>query len=68
MLEVSVEVNSDMKQKKTFVTCPQCCSEDFFYNFIHRTCESCGFPWGNIFALINDIRVRKYYYKEGEID
>ena len=68
MLEISVEVKSDHKQLKTFVTCPQCCKEDFFYNFIARTCEGCGFPWGNVIALMNDIRVRKYYHKEGEID
>jgi uncharacterized protein (DUF983 family) len=68
MLEVSVEMASDHKQLKTFVTCPQCCQEDFFYNFIHRACEGCGFPWGNVIALMEDIRVRKYYHKEGEID
>ena len=69
MIKVSVEASEvDTKQLKTFVTCPQCGVEDFFYNFIHRTCEACGFPWGNVLALMQEIRVRKYYHREGEID
>lgn len=68
MIKVSIETSGEASQPKTFVTCPQCKAEDFFYNFISRTCESCDFPWGNVIALITDNRVRKYYYKNGEID
>lgn len=68
MIKVSIETRGDASQPKTFVTCPQCEMEDFFYNFINRECAGCGFPWGNVIALINDQRVRKYYFKEGEID
>lgn len=68
MIKVSIETCGDAPQPKTFVTCPQCEAEDFFYNFISRTCEECGFPWGNIIALMSDSRVRMYYYKRGEID
>lgn len=69
MINVSIEVGLDEnKQPRTFVTCPQCEFVDFFHNFITRTCEECGFPWGNILALMNDVRVRTYYHKNGEID
>lgn len=69
MIQVSVEVIPEhIHQPKTFVTCPQCEKVDFFHNFISRVCEDCGFPWGNIISLMNDVRVRKYYFKRGEID
>lgn len=68
MIQVSIETQGDTAQPKTFVKCPQCEVEDFFYNFISRTCEECGFPWGNVIALMTDMRVRIHYFKEGEID
>lgn len=69
MISVIVELSSDKsKQAKIFVTCPQCSFVDFFHNFIIRTCERCGFPWGNVLSLIQDIRVRRYYHQKGEIN
>lgn len=69
MIHVSVQASRNARrQPKTHITCPQCNAVDFFHNFVARTCNDCGFPWGNIKALMDDVRVRKYYYKEGEID
>lgn len=68
MLEVSIEVIGSYKKLKTFVKCPQCHKEDFFYNFITKNCLDCGFEWGNIITLMEDIRVRKHYHKEGWIN
>lgn len=68
MIKTSVEVRSDHRQPKTFITCPQCCQRDYFYSFVHRTCEGCGFPWGNVIALMENVRVRKHYFIKGEID
>jgi uncharacterized protein (DUF983 family) len=69
MLKIRVEANQmGLKQPRTFVTCPQCEFEDFFHNFINRSCDDCGFEWGNIHALMEDIRVRGYYFEHGEID
>lgn len=70
MISVSLEKESESDDYpcKTFVTCPCCEHIDFFYNFITRVCEECGMPWGNVLALIEDIRVRKYYHRKGEID
>lgn len=69
MIMVRVEAKQmGLKQPRTFVRCPQCEAEDFFHNFILRECTDCGFEWGNLPVLIEDIRVRKYYFKHGEID
>jgi len=70
MITVSVEKTSDSYHypAKTWVTCPCCEASDFFYNFVTRSCQDCGMPWGNIMALMEDVRVRKYYHKKGEID
>jgi len=53
---------------KNYVQCPQCLTDNFFHNWAPRYCESCNFSFGNIILLIENIRVRKYYYKKGEIN
>jgi hypothetical protein len=71
MIAVSLERTSEYGEeypKKIFVTCPICGHIDWFYNFIPRSCEGCDLPRGNVIALIEDIKVRKYYHKKGEID
>ncbi len=69
MIQISSEIkaSSFCGTPRNFITCPQCRKKDWFYNFILRTCMSCGFNWGNITALIDDINVRKQFHKEGEI-
>ena len=52
---------------KNFMICPQCLKKDWFYNFLLRTCTGCGFHWGNVTALMDDINVRKEFHKKGEI-
>lgn len=52
---------------KSYITCPQCNNQDWFYNFILRSCSSCNFHWGNVMKLMSDINARKQFYKEGEI-
>lgn len=52
---------------KSYITCPQCGKQDWFYSFILRTCSGCGFHWGNVMSLIYDIDTRKLFHREGEI-
>lgn len=47
---------------KKFITCPQCLKEDWFYSDPGPNCTSCGFPWGDMFSLIHNIEMRKYFY------
>ena len=51
---------------KTYIECPQCKKEDWFYTIIPETCEDCGFRWGKIRQLEKS-SVRKYYHRKGEI-
>jgi len=64
MITASKRVGSD----KTAYNCPQCNVEDFFFNFVPKRCLMCGFAVGNLIALLEDISVRIYYYKNGEIN
>lgn len=52
---------------KTYLTCPQCRSVDWYYTMIPEACEECGFRWGLVRKL-EHIGVRKYYHRKGEID
>jgi hypothetical protein len=52
---------------KNFITCPQCLKEDWFYNYLIRSCLNCSFFWGNTMLLLDDVNARVAYFKEGEI-
>ena len=52
---------------KHFITCPQCLYEDWFYNYVPRTCR-CGFVIGNVVALMNNVKVRTNFHMTGEIN
>lgn len=51
---------------KTYLRCPQCAKEEWFYTIIPEACEDCGFRWGKIRQLEKS-GVRKYYHRKGEI-
>jgi hypothetical protein len=69
MIRISSEVKASSfgGTVKNFITCPQCLKQDWFYQYILRTCSSCSFNWGNVMLLMDDINARKQFYKEGEI-
>lgn len=52
---------------KTYIKCPQCQMEEWYYTMIPNSCEGCGFRWGTVRHL-ERIVVRKYYHRKGEID
>jgi hypothetical protein len=61
----STSVNGSIKH---FIICPQCLAEDWFYNFAMKACPDCGFVWGKIDRLMDDVNVRKQFYIDGEIN
>ena len=70
MIKISSEIfpSTISRAIKHIITCPQCLAEDWFFNFSPRICPQCGFPWGDISKLLDNIDVRKQFYKNGEIN
>jgi ribosomal protein L37E len=70
MIKISLEIFSSSINRvaKHIITCPQCLANDWFFNFSSKVCPQCGFPWGDVTKLLNNINVRKQFYKDGEID
>lgn len=69
-----IKVSSETRPKsinrtiKHFITCPQCLAVDWFFNLPSKTCPQCGFTWGDVTILFNDIDARKQFHKNGEIN
>jgi hypothetical protein len=68
MINIKRYVSDNVVPGRTIITCPQCLEETSFYNWLQRDCEGCGFEWGNIYLLFGDVKVRRRYFTDGEIE
>ena len=67
LISSETKASSFCGTRKNFITCPQCLKKDWFYNYILRTCADCGFNWGNVMLLMDDVNARKQFFINGEI-
>jgi len=69
MIKIRHELRESINggRPKSYITCPQCGKQDWFYSFILRTCSGCGFNWGNVMSLMSNIETRKLFHKNGEV-
>lgn len=69
MIKISSETKSSGFNGciRHFVICPQCLQEDWFFNFAMKACPGCGFVWGDVHKLMDDINIRKLFHINGEI-
>jgi len=67
MLIMKAETKKEYLPRKT-ITCPKCGAVEVYYNYPPWNCEECTYTFGRVEQLIRNIKVRKHYFKKGEVD
>jgi ribosomal protein L37AE/L43A len=66
MIKMRIENKSHLPRR--MILCPECGYEEVYYNYAPWQCQECGYTFGMVNRLAADIRVRKYYFRKGEIN